>query len=740
MTETPPSSNGNSKSTHHREWVVQWKQEPEPAFLDSVSILHKTREDTEGRLTMLIRLKKQVEEDRWLDRWSAHEGVEFIHPNHKYKVEKREVASSPTAKDRYYLDSIHARQAWTSVSLGSGRARPVTVAVVDTGIDLEHPALKPFLTRGINLRVPSSPPTDEMGHGTHVAGVMAEVWKGWFTGKRDSESVRPRIMPVKVMTDGQDGDVYFTAEGIREAVRNGADVIVLSQGSWTYSETIADATRLAEEKGAVVVGAAGNARLNVRGDVVYNRPLYYPAALPTVLGVGSVDEQNKVVITSNSGPGMDVAAPGESIWAALPQGKYGADSGTSFAVPQVAALAALLMDKEPKWTPAQVRQQIRQSARPLKNERWNEQYGFGLIDLHKALVQKPKKDIFEPNERLSQGMPMSVDQVYEAVLSGYKDRDCYRIEPPYTGTVQLSVKGKADDIKAIKMEVKTGKKSALYSGKELESVQLTVSEKKVSLCLSSLKKGRKDKFYTLSNEFSPNPDEYENNDYPWSAHKLELSPGYTSILGTFHKKRDDDWFRMEVPEPGELHLKVNIWSPRGDPVLYVQERGGWKGKKVDERAEGESEEYQMKVKSGSLYVRVSDYGTNPIPDPYNLFIDYKPESQDDYKPNNTSDQAILLVKGDEVTGRISGPGDLDWYTFGKDYGNIQLDVYTSEKNHHLKMILYDEKMRVLDQLKLSGSHGQFKLDSTLPKGSYLLRLEDRKSEKEVDYRLRFSGK
>ncbi|WP_169713648.1 S8 family peptidase [Paludifilum halophilum] len=728
-----------TKSTGQREWVVQWKEEPDPDFLETVQVLHETEEE-DGGITMLVQLNEDVDENRWVDQWSARGEVEFIHPNHKYKVEMRDEASASDAGNRYYLEGINAIRAWRSVDwvLQSDRD-PVTVAVVDTGVDMEHPSLKPYLVEGVNLRQSEQPPQDEMGHGTHVAGVIAEVWKGWR--KEKNSRVPGRIMPVKVMTDGQDGDVYFTAEGVRESVRRGADVIVLAQGSWTYSETMADAIRFAEEEGVVVVGSSGNASLNEDGDIRYNRPLYYPAALPTVLGVGSVDEERRVVITSNSGPGIDVVAPGESIWAAVPGGGYGSDSGTSFAAPQVAALAALVIKRHPESSPAEVRSLIRQTARPLEDERWNEQYGFGAIDVHAALTEDLKPDIFEPNDQPSRAMPMSLDQMYHATLKDQQDRDCFRIHAPYSGTLHLSLGGDAQHLRqmVLKAEVEKGKKEVRYKGKEAKNVHLTVSRGEMVVCLSSTGKGKGPKPYTLSNSFRPAPDEYENNDHQWNAFPLELSTGYSSLLGTFHKNRDDDWFRLKIPEPGRLRLRVDVWSPRSDPVLYIQEKGGWQGRKVDEGAEGKPETYRMNVNAGSLYVRVSDYGTHSVPDPYNLFIEYETQSQDSFEPNDTSDQATRLVGEEALKARLGNSSDLDWYTFSKGDENLSIALSIPEEWGKVEAVLYDKELRVLDQLRLSPDRRKGTITPDLPPGDYYIRVRGSKEETEGKYKLRLEA-
>ncbi|PTM56706.1 S8 family peptidase [Desmospora activa] len=727
--DIPDETVDEGKTSVEKQWVVKWKMDqPDPRFLESVHVLHRSQEN--GGFTMLVKLKQGVKEEDWLKRWAAHEQIEFIHPNQKYEVEQREGAAQ-RGEDRYYLRQIGADQAWRELDWPV--QSHVTVAVVDTGVDFNHPLLEPYLISGINLRDPVQPAQDYMGHGTHVAGVMVEVWDGW---ERDANAAAIDIMPVKVMNDGKDGDVYFTAEGMREAVRRGADVIVLAQGSWTYSETMADAVRFAEEEGVLVVGATGNASLDENGDIRYNSPVHYPAAFPEVLGVGAVGREGKVVPTSNGGSGIDVVAPGESIVAAVPGGGRKADSGTSFAAPQAAALAALLKGQTPTLTPEAMRNRIRQSARPVGEERWDEWGGYGEIDVLSTLTQKGKADIFEPNDSPQTAMPLSRDQRVSAVLAGKDDTDCFQITTPYEGTLTLKVEGEPQGMGAVTLRgTAPGEESVEYSGEELEEVHLSVEKHEWIFCLST--RDDQEWAYTLSNQFRLQPDAYENNDQRWSAYRVKVEPGISSFQGTFHKERDDDWFRFDLDEPGSLRLSVNVWSPRGDPVLYLQEAGSWKGTKVDEAAEGVAEEIEIDVKAGSLFVRVSDYGRNAIPDPYLLLLEFQPEARDAYEPNDTSRQATPLPNEEAIRGQIAGEADVDWFTFVLEESQSVRFRFTLEKepSRPLTVVLFDENLRTQQTVALHAKKMEDDIGDSLQPGRYFIRLSG-EGEEEWEYRFR----
>jgi hypothetical protein len=724
-----------TKSATEREWVIKWKSRPDPDFLRSVQVLHEAP-DAAGNRVMLIRLLPSINEEKWLAHWSSDKQVEYLHPNHGYKVEK-ELSTAGFADDReypYFLDQIKAKDAWKLPLKTKGRR--VVVAVVDTGVDLKHPEIVPYLVEGVNLRDPQQPPQDTMGHGTHVAGVMTSVWQGWYKGKGLAKKMG--IMPIKVMNTGYDGDVYFTAEGIKAAVQRGADVVVLSQGSWTYSEVMADAVKEAEKKGVMVVGAAGNARMDKQGQILYNSPLYYPAALPTVLGVGAVDSDGKYVITSNAGPGIDVAAPGESIWAAVPGGGKGLDSGTSFAAPQAAALAALLRWEHPKMTPAQVRNLIRQTAKRPGQPRWDEQTGFGVIDMAAALTSRLAADIFEPNDQPAQAMPLSTDETYQGVLQGEGDSDCFRFRSDTPGFLTIHYHLEPPRKKTwLNVRMNGSDPAVTYPLKGDGPVRLSVGPGEVFACLQSsgIKKEARQK-YTFNAAFQPQADDYENNDYRWNAYKTELSPGYTAFQGTLHKKQDQDWYRLDVPKPGKLRLRVDVLTPRSDPILFVQEKGGWKSIKRDEGMEGEKEICEMDVSTGSVYVRVSDYGTNPVPQEYHLLATYRPSTQDAWEPNNTVDLAAPLQTDRKTEGVIGSRSDLDWYTFHLDKERkIRIDAQKETSLRSALFLLYDRHLRALDQTRLSGNRTAGSLSIRLKPGTYLVRVQGLPAAAAGTYRL-----
>ena len=215
----------------------------------------------------------------------------------------------------------------------------MTVAVVDTGIDLDHPEFEGRLTQGINIAYPGQAPNDINGHGTHVAGIIAAADDG-----QGSVGVAPEstIMPVKVLYDNGFGRMSAVISGIRWAAKEGADIINLSLGGNAGSAALEESLEFARARGSLVVMAAGNSG--------GNSPIY-PAAYASEHGmaVGAVDKDGVMAWYSNKSGQAEInyiTAPGSSIFSSVPEG-YGKKSGTSMAAPHVAGVAALIKDYSP---------------------------------------------------------------------------------------------------------------------------------------------------------------------------------------------------------------------------------------------------------------------------------------------------------------------------------------------------------------------------------------------------------
>lgn len=291
------------------------------------------------------------------------------------------------------LDAIHTRQAWQTTK-GTG----VTVAVLDTGVDDQHPDLKGQVLPGKDLIGFGARRGDRpwARHGTAMAGIIA----GSGHGEGGSEGVlgvapKARILPVRVILE--DGDPQRAkargsrggalAKGIRWAADHSADVINLSLGDDSASahpDPAEDAAvQYALRKGAVVVASAGNG--GDKGDRVS-----YPAAYPGVIAVTAVDRYGNRAPFSTRRWYATVSAPGDDVVIADPDKRYYEGWGTSAASAFVSGAAALVRSAHPDLSPRQIRQLLRQTARSRPAGGRSDELGAGVVDAAAALKAAAK--------------------------------------------------------------------------------------------------------------------------------------------------------------------------------------------------------------------------------------------------------------------------------------------------------------------------------------------------------------
>jgi hypothetical protein len=298
------------------------------------------------------------------------------------------------AGDQNYLKNIKMPAAW-DITHGSTSH---SIAILDTGVDLDHPDLSGSRIKpGYDFVNSDSDPQDDNGHGTMVAGIaaaktnnsMGVAGAAWAAG----------IIPVKVLNSTATGTDAQIASGITWASDNGAKVINLSLGGYGESPALENAVDYAVDKGIVVVASAGNDAV----DIPTYPAAYDPALAVSATGIGG----GQFAWFSNHGWWIDVSAPGMSIvstyLASGPTESYAIGDGTSFASPIVAGIANLVRYENPSWTPAKVMSQIEKTARDWGPAGIDPYYGWGWVDGNAALggaKQSPgtaAQDSREPN-------------------------------------------------------------------------------------------------------------------------------------------------------------------------------------------------------------------------------------------------------------------------------------------------------------------------------------------------------
>jgi subtilisin family serine protease len=404
---------------------------------------------------------------RYVERLNASRRVAFV-------------PADPLAAKQWYLGNIRAFDTWPAMPAPfSPRVR---VAVIDSGIDATHPDLIPRIEAGKSF-VGGSWRRDSHGHGTFVAGIIAAE-----TGNGEGIAgigLGTDLLVAKVVRE--DGSVSLDAEAraIRWAVRMGARVINLSFGGVrdprhpkrdTYSRLEAEAIQWAVRHNVVVVAAVGN------GDHAPVMPwsyASYPAALPHVIGVSALGRDGSVPAFSNRDRSHnDIAAPGVEIFSTLPRAltsqrstcafqgysdcgpaEFKRAEGTSFAAPQVAAAAALLLNFDPTLRPEQVASLLTRSAadatpatgcRRCTFDR-DRLSGWGRLDVAAAIdawrTGPPVAvDAYEPNDGVgAQARSIGVGRGHIlASVDYWEDRvDVYRVRLRRGESVRASVRGPA---------------------------------------------------------------------------------------------------------------------------------------------------------------------------------------------------------------------------------------------------------------------------------------------------------
>ena len=275
-------------------------------------------------------------------------------------------SSAPSA-----VNQARHQWAWGQIELAPSQnlsqGQGVTVATLDTGVNPNHPAIKNQLVPGYNAFNQNADVNDDSGHGTFVAGVIAQV------------APQSTIMPVKVLNSQGQGTVADASDGLVWATNHNARVINMSLGLYTSSILLGLCVKYAQDRGTLVVASAGNSNTTAKR---------YPAAYPNVIGVAATDQNDQKASFSNYGDNARVSAPGVGIYSAYYTGGYAYGDGTSFSAPQVAGLAAQVWARNPASTTGFVSGQIVNNAVSLVNKDpvYGSLMGSGRIDNYYSII------------------------------------------------------------------------------------------------------------------------------------------------------------------------------------------------------------------------------------------------------------------------------------------------------------------------------------------------------------------
>ncbi len=364
----------------------------------------------------------------------AQHGITSVVPSVVYKLNQDKVKTNdPMYAAQWSLKAIEAESAW-NIATGKG----IVVGIIDTGIEYDHDELKDQLwvnsgedingngrfdnwshktaidgvygdLDGIDndgngyiddvigydfidyrvihygdVSIPDPNPSDEHGHGTAVASVIAAKHNNniGLTGI----AFDAKIMAMRTFDAAGNGECKDIANAIVYAVLNGANVINMSFGEYESSPIMHTAVKFAEAMGCILIASSGNDGLTLP---------HYPSDYPEVISVGGCDSSFRQVF--NYGDRLAITAPGTSICAATIDNGYTVKDGTSFSSPIVASVAAMLLEKDNTLNPQEIKGIIQTTATQVAKG-WTEQYGAGIVNAYQALqyISKTKLEITAP--------------------------------------------------------------------------------------------------------------------------------------------------------------------------------------------------------------------------------------------------------------------------------------------------------------------------------------------------------
>jgi hypothetical protein len=318
-----------------------------------------------GATVGLFRITNGQPVDRARREFAADAGVRFVQRNFRHLLQDQNAVPAEGDPAQYALVKLRLPQAHT---LAHGTN--VTVAVIDSGIDLKHPELVNSIADSFDALGSKEGPH---AHGTGIAGAIASH------ARLMGSAPAARILAIRAfgaVSGAAESNSYVILKAMDYAVAHGAQIINMSFAG-PKDELIERAIAATAARGIVMVAAAGNAGAK--------SPPLYPAANPNVIAVSATDPQDKLFAASNRGSYIAVAAPGVDILLPAPEQKYQLTSGTSFSAAYVSGIVALMLERNPALKREELRATLMRTARDLGSPGRDDLFGAGEADAYAAV-------------------------------------------------------------------------------------------------------------------------------------------------------------------------------------------------------------------------------------------------------------------------------------------------------------------------------------------------------------------
>ncbi|MGO1057644.1 S8 family peptidase [Planococcus sp. FY231025] len=366
-----------------------------------------------------------------------------IYPNREYEVAADVAPTSFTI--------TKSTPAESTPYTGKG----VRVAVLDTGVDTEHPDL--VVKGGICTAEECAPGIsydDNFGHGTHVAGIIS--------GRKNNSGIigmapNVELYAIKAMDREGIGTTAQVTEGVKWAIQNDIDILNLSISISVYDRPLELMLQEAYKQGMLIVSAAGN-----EGGAAGEDTITYPGKFPSVIAVGAVNNNLTREANSSVGPAMEIVAPGTGIYSSYPKeldiwdaknDGFVSLTGTSMAAPHIAGVLALYKEQHPALTNVKLREILQSTVRDLGTAGRDQTFGYGLVQYTKAVtgvpfvettVSKGRIQMVMKNKALASGWSVSsgdklVPQVEDGKWVAYRTKGTHAFTATYTNAKGVKV-------------------------------------------------------------------------------------------------------------------------------------------------------------------------------------------------------------------------------------------------------------------------------------------------------------